>query len=118
MSELTATATATDELKLTPPEPLPPITPEKAAGLVPLSTDQKSKLEERVDGFIDDLIAQDENSPEFGKRIDQGVALGDALEKPLRDQCLAIQTALAAGAGSGHDGFELETDPPPPRRTP
>jgi uncharacterized protein YaaN involved in tellurite resistance len=76
MSELTATATATDELKLTPPEPLPPITPEKAAGLVPLSTDQKSKLEERVDGFIDDLIAQDENSPEFGKRIDQITNMG------------------------------------------
>lgn len=76
MSELTATATATDELKLTPPEPMPPITPEKAAGLVPLSTDQKSKLEERVDGFIDDLIAQDENSPEFGKRIDQITNMG------------------------------------------
>lgn len=76
MSELTATATATEELKLTPPEPLPPITPEKAAGLVPLSSDQKSKLEERVDGFIDDLIAQDENSPEFGKRIDQITNMG------------------------------------------
>jgi uncharacterized protein YaaN involved in tellurite resistance len=76
MSELTATATATDELKLTPPEPMPTITPEKAAGLVPLSTDQKSKLEERVDGFIDDLIAQDENSPEFGKRIDQITNMG------------------------------------------
>ncbi|MCA0211156.1 MAG: toxic anion resistance protein [Proteobacteria bacterium] len=76
MSELTATATATDELKLTPPEPMPAITPEKAAGLVPLSTDQKSKLEERVDGFIDDLIAQDENSPEFGKRIDQITNMG------------------------------------------
>ena len=75
-SELTATATATDELKLTPPEPLPPITPEKAAGLVPLSTDQKSKLEERVDGFIDDLIAQDENSPEFGKKVDQLTNMG------------------------------------------
>ena len=76
MSELTATATATDELKLTPPEPMPAITPEKAAGLVPLSTDQKSKLEERVDGFIYDLIAQDENSPEFGKRIDQITNMG------------------------------------------
>ncbi|OHD05602.1 toxic anion resistance protein [Sphingopyxis sp. RIFCSPHIGHO2_12_FULL_65_19] len=76
MSELTATATATEELKLTPPEPLPPMTPEKAAGLVPLSSDQKSKLEERVDGFIDDLIAQDENSPEFGKRIDQITNMG------------------------------------------
>ncbi|ASD26262.1 DUF4238 domain-containing protein [Brevundimonas diminuta] len=35
--------------------------------------------------------------PTFSKRIDQGVELGDALEKPVRDQCLAIQTALAAG---------------------
>ena len=76
MSENTATATATDELKLTPPEPLPPLAPEKAAGLVPLSTEQKSKLEERVDSFIDDLVAQDENSPEFGKRIDQITNMG------------------------------------------
>jgi len=76
MSENTATATATDELKLTPPEPLPPLAPEKAAGLVPLSSEQKSKLEERVDSFIDDLVAQDENSPEFGKRIDQITNMG------------------------------------------
>ncbi|SKC02885.1 toxic anion resistance protein [Sphingopyxis flava] len=76
MSENTATATAADELKLTPPEPLPPLAPEKAAGLVPLSTEQKSKLEERVDSFIDDLVAQDENSPEFGKRIDQITNMG------------------------------------------
>ena len=45
MSDVTATATATDELKLTPPDPVPVVAPEKAAGLVPLSTDQKSKLE-------------------------------------------------------------------------
>ena len=76
MSEETATATATDELKLTPPEPVPAVAPEKAAGLVPLSTEQKSKLEERVDSFIDDLVAQDENSPEFGKRIDQITNMG------------------------------------------
>ena len=35
MSEQTATATATDELKLTPPDPVPAVAPEKAAGLVP-----------------------------------------------------------------------------------
>src|SRR3546814_16837021 len=71
MSEESATATATDELKLTPPEPLPPVAPAKAAGLVPLSTEQKSNLEERVDRFIDDLVAKDANSPEFGKRLAQ-----------------------------------------------
>ena len=76
MSEETVTATASETLTLTPPEPVPTVAPEKAAGLVPLSTDQKSKLEERVDSFIDDLVAQDENSPEFGKRVDQITNMG------------------------------------------
>ncbi|MGV7122481.1 toxic anion resistance protein [Sphingopyxis sp. 550A] len=76
MSEDTATATATEALTLTPPEPVPAVAPEKAAGLVPLSGEQKSKLEERVDGFINDLVAQDENSPEFGKRVDQITNMG------------------------------------------
>ena len=76
MSEVTATATATDELKLTPPDPVPSVSPEKAAGLVPLSTDQKSKLGERVDGFIDDLVAQDVNSPAFGQKVDQITNMG------------------------------------------
>jgi uncharacterized protein YaaN involved in tellurite resistance len=76
MSEQTATATATDELKLTPPDPVPVVSPEKAAGLVPLSGEQKSQLEERVDGFIDDLIAQDVNSPAFGQKVDQITNMG------------------------------------------
>ncbi|GAA0861056.1 toxic anion resistance protein [Sphingopyxis soli] len=76
MSEETVTATAPETLTLTPPEPVPAVAPEKAAGLVPLSGEQKSKLEERVDSFIDDLVAQDENSPEFGKRVDQITNMG------------------------------------------
>lgn len=76
MSEESVTATATETLTLTPPEPVPAVALEKAAGLVPLSGEQKSKLEERVDGFIDDLVAQDENSPEFGKRVDQITNMG------------------------------------------
>ena len=76
MSEATATAIETDELKLTPPEPVPSVSPEKAAGLVPLSTEQKSKLGERVDGFIDDLVAQDVNSPAFGQKVDQITNMG------------------------------------------
>ena len=41
------------------------------------------------------------------------------LAAQLAEAAAAVRAAaLAAGAGSGHDGFELETDPPPPRRTP
>ena len=48
----TKTATETD-LQLTPPDPVPAVSAEKAAGLVPVSEDKKSKLEEKVDGFVD-----------------------------------------------------------------
>jgi uncharacterized protein YaaN involved in tellurite resistance len=49
---------------------------------VPVDTSTKSKLEERVDSFIDDLVAQDVNSPEFGKRIDAITGMG---QKEIRE---------------------------------
>ncbi|MCH4891748.1 MULTISPECIES: toxic anion resistance protein [unclassified Sphingomonas] len=79
-----ATQTATEEatLTLTPPAPVPTVAPEKAAGLVPVDEAKKSELETRVDTFIDDLLAQDVNSPEFGKRVDAIAAMG---QKEIRD---------------------------------
>ena len=37
---------------------------------------KKTELEARVDDFIDQLVAQDVNSPEFGKRVDAITAMG------------------------------------------
>ncbi|MBY8825875.1 toxic anion resistance protein [Sphingomonas colocasiae] len=65
-----------EELKLTAPEPVAPIAAEKAAGLVPIEDEKKSKLDEKVDGFIADLVAQDANSPEFGAKVDQITNMG------------------------------------------
>ncbi|RYD62259.1 MAG: toxic anion resistance protein, partial [Sphingomonadales bacterium] len=53
-----ATATTSD-LNLVPPTPVPQVAPERAAGLVPVSDDVKSKLATKVDAFIDELVAQD-----------------------------------------------------------
>ena len=76
MSE-TKTATMTEtELELTAPDPVPVVAPEKAAGLVPVSEEKKSKLEEKVDSFVSDLVAQDANSPEFGQKVDQITNMG------------------------------------------
>ena len=72
----TETITATEELKLTPPDPVVPVAPEKAGGLVSIGDEVKSKLEQKVDTFIDDLVAQDQNSPEFGKKVDQITNMG------------------------------------------
>ena len=71
-----STATATDMLNLTPPDPVPPVARDKAAGLVPLDDEKRSKLDEKVGAFVADLVAQDANSPEFGVRVDQLTSMG------------------------------------------
>jgi uncharacterized protein YaaN involved in tellurite resistance len=72
----TQTAIADKKLTLEAPDPVPVVTAAEATGLVPVSEDVKSKLDEKVDGFIADLVAQDVNSPEFGKRVDQITNMG------------------------------------------
>jgi uncharacterized protein YaaN involved in tellurite resistance len=99
------------ELVLTPPTPVAPVTKEKAAGLVPLDDGQKTKLAARAESFIDDLIALDANSPEFGKKTEQLLHLGQReiaaaasqsnrfLERPVK--------AMASESSVGTDLAEL-----------
>lgn len=78
----TATDTAEQDLKLTPPDPVPTVSTDKAAGLVPVDDKTRTQLEEKVDSFVTDLVAQDVNSPEFGKRVDAITAMG---QKEIRE---------------------------------
>ena len=71
-----APAITGDALKLTAPDPVPQVAPEKAAGLVPVTDEVKSKLETRVDEFVGGLVSEDANSPEFGRRVDQITNMG------------------------------------------
>ncbi len=71
----TETQTATD-LKLTAPDPVPQVQAANAAGLVPVSDETKTKLQTKVDGFVNDLVNIDANSPEFGKKVDQLTNMG------------------------------------------
>ncbi|WP_067734822.1 toxic anion resistance protein [Novosphingobium naphthalenivorans] len=99
------------ELKLTPPDPVPAVKPERAAGLVPVGDEQKTKLQVRVDEFVNDLVSQDSNSPEFGRRVDQITSMGRKeiseaagqsnrfLDRPVR--------AMDKDAGVGADLAEL-----------
>ncbi|WP_435416889.1 toxic anion resistance protein [Parerythrobacter aurantius] len=108
----TKTATAV-EFELTPPDPVPLVTAEKAAGLVPVTTEQKSKLDEKVDSFVDDLLSVDANSPEFGKKVDQITNMGRKeimaaagmsnrfLDRPVR--------AMSKDEGVGANLAELRT---------
>lgn len=76
MASQTETQTLSPPLNLEAPGPLPKVEAAKAAGLVPVDEEVKSKLDEKVDGFVADLVAQDVNSPEFGKRVDQITNMG------------------------------------------
>jgi uncharacterized protein YaaN involved in tellurite resistance len=71
-----ATTTLNPPLVLDAPDAVPVVAPEKASGLVPLEDDQKSKLDAKAESFVADLVAQDVNSPEFGKRVDQLSTMG------------------------------------------
>ena len=107
-SNETATKTIND-LELTPPDPVPAVAPEKAAGLVPVSEEKRTALQEKVDGFVTELVALDSNSPDFGKKVDQITNMGRKeimaasqmsnrfLDRPVRamDQESGVGTDLA-----------------------
>jgi uncharacterized protein YaaN involved in tellurite resistance len=68
---------ATDtKLKLEAPEVVQTVQPAEAAGLVPLKDSERSALQVKVDTFVDELVATDANSPEFGKKVDQLTNMG------------------------------------------
>src|SRR5688572_1494142 len=116
MATQTETATAIENatastLTLEAPAPLQTVTPGQAAGLVPLKEEQKDALEEKVDGFVAELVALDSNSPEFGKKVDQLTTMGRKeiaeaashsnrfLDRPVK--------AIDADTGIGADLTEL-----------
>lgn len=74
-SNQTTTAVET-ELTLTPPDPVPVVMPEKAAGLVPVAAEKRTLLDDKVDGFVAELVALDAKSPDFGQKVDQITNMG------------------------------------------
>ncbi|MFW6695697.1 toxic anion resistance protein [Streptomyces sp. MAR4 CNX-425] len=61
---------------LTPPEPVEPIAPERAAGLVPLAESVREELARRADDYLAGLAGLDVRSPEFAERVGEVAALG------------------------------------------
>ncbi|WP_267434048.1 toxic anion resistance protein [Sphingomonas sp. GM_Shp_1] len=82
MATTADTVTQEKGLTLTPPDPVPTVAPSQAAGLVPVDDKTRTQLEQKVDGFVAELIAQDVNSPEFGRRVDAITAMG---QKEIRE---------------------------------
>ena len=106
-----ATTSGDKDLVLEAPQPVQTVSPEKAAGLVPLDDGQRTALEARARDFVDELAALDANSPAFGQKVDQITNMGrreiaDAaghsnrfLDRPVK--------AMDADTGVGNDLAEL-----------
>jgi len=107
----TAAATETNDLVLTAPDPVPVVSPERAIGLVPIENDVRTKLQAKVADFVDDLVAQDVNSPEFGKRVDAIAAMGQKEIRAAADQSNRFLDrpikAMDGESGVGADLTEL-----------
>ena len=107
----TAADTETSDLVLTPPTPVPVVAPEKAIGLVPIEDGVRTKLQAKVADFVDDLVAQDVNSPEFGKRVDAIAAMGQKEIRAAADQSNRFLDrpvkAMDGESGVGADLTEL-----------
>lgn len=76
MATTAPTTTDASPLSLTPPEPVAPVAPDRAAGLVPIDDAKRSKLDDKVDAFVSELATLDANSPEFGMKVDQITGMG------------------------------------------
>jgi uncharacterized protein YaaN involved in tellurite resistance len=82
MATTPETTMAEPDLVLTAPDPVPVVSKARAAGLVPVDDTKRTELEARVDAFVEDLVAQDVDSPEFGKRVDAITNMG---QKEIRE---------------------------------
>jgi len=92
----TTTLTPPDQAVLTPPAPVTAPEQEEAARMVPVTDDQREKLEKKVQEFIDIVVSADVNSEPFKQKVNAIHKMGNAeireaasmssrmLERPVR----------------------------------
>lgn len=96
-----------DDLVLTPPAAVAKVPTEKASAMMPLDSGTSSQLADRARRFVDGLVEQDPRAPEFQKKVNDIIKMGNKdireasavsnrmLDRPVR--------ALEAARGSGND---------------
>ena len=70
--------TATEELVLTPPQPVQKVEPSRAGAMVKLAADVIGKLDGQIDDFVQTISALDPNTEEFQKRVKAVYSAGDS----------------------------------------
>jgi hypothetical protein len=70
-------ASSTTTLVLEAPAPVTPIAPTQAAGAVPISDTDRTKLDDMVSGYLDAVMSLDVHSQAFADRMRDIGKLGD-----------------------------------------
>ena len=106
-----AATPAAGGLVLSPPEPLPVVKDEEAAGAIPVDDAKKTELAQRAAAFANELAAMDHRAPEFTKKIESITSMGD---KDLRASAavsnrMLDRPAAVVKAGKGGGGGDAQT---------
>jgi uncharacterized protein YaaN involved in tellurite resistance len=102
---LSRTSETGDDLVLTPPEPVAPIAPQRAATVVPVDDATRAALHERAAAHVDALIAVDPRSPQFLTKVDEIAALGDGeIRASARSANRMLERTVASLAGGRDAG--------------
>jgi len=103
----TPAAPVANALVLAPPEPVPVVEPEQAAGSVPVDPAKQNELQTRAQAFADELAGLDTRSPEFTQKVDSITSMGD---KDMRESArvssrmLERPAAIVKGGKNGEAG--------------
>ncbi|MFE3072685.1 toxic anion resistance protein [Streptomyces sp. NPDC059247] len=95
-------------LVLTPPEPVPPVRPERAAGLVPLDEAVRTEMSRRAAEYVGSLDGLDVRSPEFAGRVGEISALGAGEMRSAAQQSNRMLDRTVRSLGSGGAGGDAQ----------
>jgi uncharacterized protein YaaN involved in tellurite resistance len=106
-----AATPAAGGLVLAPPEPVPVVKEEEAAGAIPVDDAKKAELAQRAAAFAEELAQMDYRAPEFTKRVESITSMGD---KDLRASAavsnrMLDRPAAVVKAGKGGGGGDAQT---------
>lgn len=97
-------APAGPALTLTPPEPVPPVAPGQAAGLVPVEDAVRAEMRQRAAEYVEGLAGLDARSPEFTTRITEITELGAAEIRGAAQQSNRMLDRTVRSLSDGHGG--------------
>jgi uncharacterized protein YaaN involved in tellurite resistance len=92
---------AASSLVLTPPEPVAPVAPAKAGGMVPIDADALPDLDQKVAEYVEGVAALDVHSPAFAAKADDIRTMGDADIRAAADTSNRLLQAPARAMSKG-----------------